>query len=90
MYQPRSRISKGALEGIREFLGARNNTVTLEQVAEIYPSLVWWAVEKGSRDDSWKSEARRWAHDHLQYLNRKGERVVLTDGKNYRLASVNV
>lgn len=90
MFQPRNKISKGALEGIREFLASRNRAVTVDEVANIYPDLVMWATDKHARNQQWdwRVEARKWAHDHLQALNRKGERSVLTDGTSWRLASV--
>lgn len=92
MHQPRNCISNGALENIREFLASRNRPVTVTEVANIYPDFVTWVVDKHSRVDAWnwRAEAKKWAHDHLQHLNRKGQRSVLTDGKSWHLASVNV
>jgi len=92
MHQPHNMISKGALEGICEFLASRNRPVTVTEVANIYPDLVTWVVDKTTRTETWnwRRLAHKWAHDHLQYLNRKGDRSVLTDGKTWRLASVNV
>lgn len=95
MYQPRNRISKGALESIREFLQSRNRAVSLEEVASIYPSVVTWVTEKMGGTKSWtyeawdwRKEARIWALDHLQYLNQKKERSVVRDGDCWRLGSV--
>jgi hypothetical protein len=92
MYQSRNRISNGALESIREFLASRNRPVTVDEVANIYPDLVTWACEKNARSQTWdwRPEARKWAHDHLQHLNRRMNRVVRTDGEVWHLASVNV
>lgn len=91
-FETRSNISNGALESIKEFLASRNSPVTVNQVAEIYPDQVSWAVDKNARGKgwNWRPEARKWAHDHLQYLNRSGNRSVLTKGKHWWLATTNV
>ena len=89
-FVPRSMISKGALEGIREFLAQRKAPVTVDEVARIYPDLVTWVDTDNDKSRSWFGEAREWALAHLQELNRKKSRVVLTDGKTWRLASMNV
>lgn len=91
MYQPRNKISKGALKCIREFLASRNKAVSVDEVASIYPSVVTLAVEKGSRHAAWdwRKEARKWAHDHLQHMNQKSTRSVVRDGDCWRLGSVN-
>jgi hypothetical protein len=90
MYQPRSVISVGALESIREFMASCNRAVTIEQVASIYPEVVTWVRDKHSRTESWnwRKEAMSWARVHLEHMNRKSGRTVQRDGLLWRLASV--
>lgn len=89
--QPRNKISNGALEGIREYLASKK-FATLDDVAEIYPDLVSWVSDKQAPRprSEWIKDAREWAYDHLQYLNGKGRRSVLTDGQTWHLASMGI
>lgn len=91
MHLPRSPISLGALEAIRDHLRNRKQTTVKDLARDLYADIVSWAdPDKDRRNfSSYKKNARQWAHSHLQHLNRKdahGHRVVEFKEGVYSLA----
>lgn len=72
-------ISEASLDAIVSFL-ADGKSYTLIEVAKVYDKVmpIWLRYEP-------LKVKKQWAHAHLQYLNGKERRQVLTDGKVWRM-----